>query len=290
MESDILLGLKDIVKIRIIDFCKADKPFIHADRLLDFNVFLYIVSGRMNIWESGKEYVVGEKHAFFLKKGLRHFGTSEIPEGTMWYFIHFHDVQEVENCRLLNNYSPLLMSGEYSEEDYNQYISLPKLLKVNNPNLVERKLNALTQLSKSSDDLRIAFLSYGVMELFFDLYSQERGRLKLDKADIAVRRIILFLENNISKNLNSADISRHIGLNYNYISGTFKKKTGLSIQEYHRKIRMNEAAALLRNSNLNISEVSDRVGFTDPLYFSHVFRKVMGYSPSEYMKQVYFRI
>ncbi|HEX2947325.1 MAG TPA: AraC family transcriptional regulator [Clostridia bacterium] len=287
MGSEILLGLKDIVKIRIIDFCRAERPFIHADRILDFNVFIYIVSGHMKIWENGKEYVVGEKHAFFLKKGLHHLGKSEIPEGTTWYYIHFYDGQDVENSRTMNDYNTLTFSGEFSAEDYNQNIQMPKLLKVNNPKLIERKLNSLHQLFKSSDDFRIAFLSYGTMEVFFDLYIQERNRIKADKADIITRRIISFLENNISQKISSEDISANIGMNYNYISSLFKQKTGMSIQTYHTKIRMNEAAGLLRSSCLNVSEVSNRMGFSDPLYFSHVFRKVTGYSPSEYIKQSY---
>lgn len=287
MGSEILLGLKDIVKIRIIDYCRAERPFIHADRILDFNVFIYIVSGYMKIWENDKEYVVGEKNAFFLKKGLHHFGKSEIPQGTKWYYIHFYDGQDVENSRPMNDYGALALSGEFSAEDYNQYIQLPKLLKVNNSQQIERKLNSLCQLFKSTDDFRIAFLSYGAMEVFFDLYIQERNRIKADKADIITRKIISFLENNISKKVSSADISSHIGMNYNYICSLFRQKTGMSIQSYHTKIRMNEAAGLLRGSCLNVSEVSDRMGFSDPLYFSHVFRKVTGYSPTEYLKQTY---
>jgi AraC-like DNA-binding protein len=288
MGSEILLGLKDIVKIRIIDFCRAERPFIHADRILDFNVFIYIVSGYMKIWENGKEYVVREKHAFFLKKGLHHLGKSEIPEGTTWYYMHFYDGQDFENSRPMNDYNALTFSGEFSAEDYNQYIQLPKLLEVNNPKLIERKLNSLCQLYKSSDDFRIAFLSYGAMEVFFDLYIQERNRTGADKADIIIRKVISFLENNISKKVNSKDISSYIGMNYNYIGSLFKQKTGMSIQSYHTKIRINEAAGLLRSSCLNVSEVSDRMGFSDPLYFSHVFRKVTGYPPSEYIKQSYY--
>jgi AraC-like DNA-binding protein len=40
---------------------------------------------------------------------------------------------------------------------------------------------------------------------------------------------------------------------------------------------------------MNVSEVSCRLGFEDPLYFSRVFKKVIGYSPSDYIKQAYFR-
>ena len=59
--------------------------------------------------------------------------------------------------------------------------------------------------------------------------------------------------------------------------------------DYHEKIRINEAAKLLRNSNMNVSEVSCRLGFEDPLYFSPCSR-VMGYSPSDYIRQAYFRL
>lgn len=354
MDSDILLALRDIVKVRIVDFCKADKPFVHADRVLGFNVFIYIVSGQMKIWENGIEYVINERNAFFLKKGLHHYGRDEIAEGTTWYYIHFHDgyvacgneaggnraewngseengaewneaggneAREngtggtgaeriiarwngargngfeqnaarwngTGNLRELNEYNPLPVAGEFAEEDYDRYIRLPKLIEVDNPKLIERKLDALTKMCKSANDLRMAYLSYGTMELFFDLFIQKRNRPVPDKDDIITRKIILYLESNISRNLSSKEISSHLCMNYNYVSSVFKGKTGMSIMEYHEKIRMNEAARLLMNSNMNISEISDRLGFGDPLYFSRVFKKVMGYSPSDYIKQAYFR-
>ena len=290
MGSEILLGLKDIVKVRIVDFCRADRPFVHADRILDFNVFIYIVSGEMRIWECGTEYIIRERDAFFLKKGLHHYGKHEIPAGTTWYYIHFHGGADDGNVRQLSGYRPVPASGEFTEEDYDQYIRLPKLLKVDNPKLIERKLDALTQMCKSSNDLKMAYLSYGTMELFFDLFNQERSRSELDRGDIITRKIIMFLESNISRKLSSGEISDYMCMNYNYISGVFREKTGMSIMEYHGKIRINEAARLLRNSNMNVSEVSGRLGFEDPLYFSRVFKKVMGYSPSDYIKQAYFRL
>ena len=124
----------------------------------------------------------------------------------------------------------------------------------------------------------------------FDLFNQERSRSELDRGDVITRRIIMFLESNVSRRLSSGEISDHICMNYNYISGVFREKTGMSIMEYHAKIRINEAARLLRNSNMNVSEVSSRLGFEDPLYFSRVFKKVTGYSPSDYIKQAYFRV
>ena len=60
-----------------------------------------------------------------------------------------------------------------------------------------------------------------------------------------------------------------------------KKATNLSASQYIRKIRLNEAMELLKNGDLNVSEVSYQVGFGSPSYFIKCFREEYGYSPGE---------
>ena len=65
----------------------------------------------------------------------------------------------------------------------------------------------------------------------------------------------------------------------------FKEITGATPHAYLIKIRLDKACYLLSNTSLNISEISDMTGFSDPLYFSRMFRKKFGIPPREYRKK-----
>ena len=65
-----------------------------------------------------------------------------------------------------------------------------------------------------------------------------------------------------------------------------KSITGLSPNELIRDIRIKKACELLRNKNMQVSEVAYAVGFTDPKYFSLIFKKVKGISPKKYVESL----
>jgi len=72
------------------------------------------------------------------------------------------------------------------------------------------------------------------------------------------------------------------GVHPNYLTQTFRKQTGLSCMQYLAQLRMEKAKELLRETDLKISDVSVRVGYENPLYFSSYFKKWVGVYPSEF--------
>ncbi|MBL4644065.1 MAG: helix-turn-helix transcriptional regulator, partial [Flavobacteriaceae bacterium] len=60
----------------------------------------------------------------------------------------------------------------------------------------------------------------------------------------------------------------------------------LSPSEYIRSIRLKRARTLLKNRNINISEVAYSVGFSNPKYFSTSFKKYFGQSPSAFVAEI----
>lgn len=78
------------------------------------------------------------------------------------------------------------------------------------------------------------------------------------------------------------DIAGYFHLDLNYISRLFKKKTGKNLKDYLTEKRMEKALYLLANTDLKIYEISEASGYMDYFYFTRVFRKFTGLTPSEW--------
>ena len=87
---------------------------------------------------------------------------------------------------------------------------------------------------------------------------------------------------NIDHHLTVAEIARAGQCSSTTATRLFVRFTGLSIVAWSRRRRMQEAALLLRTSSLRVNEVAQRVGYTDPLYFSRVFTAIHDVPPSHY--------
>lgn len=74
--------------------------------------------------------------------------------------------------------------------------------------------------------------------------------------------------------------------NRNKVCGHIKNETGMTFSETLNSIRLNHACDLLQNSRLSIGQISDKVGYSSLRYFSDVFKKHIGLTPSEYKKSI----
>lgn len=77
-------------------------------------------------------------------------------------------------------------------------------------------------------------------------------------------------------------VCNYLHISAGYFSSIFKKETKMTFVNYLMHIRMEEAKSLLRTTDLKAFEIADKVGYTDPNYFSFSFRKQVGISPKEY--------
>ncbi len=77
-------------------------------------------------------------------------------------------------------------------------------------------------------------------------------------------------------------ISQNVLMNASYLSSIFKKEKGISISQYITKLRMEKAKEFLTNDQLTLKEIAERIGYNDVFYFSKVFKRYFGVSPSSY--------
>lgn len=98
----------------------------------------------------------------------------------------------------------------------------------------------------------------------------------------AVESMTAYAERHLTEPLSVRQLADVGGCSPATAERLFAKHTGSSVSVWIRGARMREAASLLRGSGLRVGEVARAVGFTDPLYFSRVFRAAFGVPPSRY--------
>ena len=99
-----------------------------------------------------------------------------------------------------------------------------------------------------------------------------------------VRACVDYVETHIFERIRVKDIADEAGYTENYISRCFKAEMGLSLFEYINQQKIETAKAILKDNTISIAELSDRLSFSNPSYFSAVFKKVTGLTPVEYQR------
>lgn len=118
-------------------------------------------------------------------------------------------------------------------------------------------------------------------------YCKAVKKLSLKNYNYLTQKAIEYIRKNIDSDLSLEAISKAIDVNPYVLSRQFKKETKQNITEYINIQRINEAVYIMENKNISITDIAYMVGFNDINYFSKVFKKLKGMTPSEYRKDKY---
>ncbi|MCC3373247.1 response regulator [Cohnella sp. REN36] len=102
------------------------------------------------------------------------------------------------------------------------------------------------------------------------------------ESERSIRDIVQYLDDHYFEDVSLVDIATRFYLDPSYLSKLFKTVTDENFIEYVTRKRMEKACELLRSPNRKISEISELVGYENQRYFSQVFKKFTGHTPSEY--------
>ena len=126
-----------------------------------------------------------------------------------------------------------------------------------------------------------------VFQLLSSAVLQEMLRLKEEKALRESRPIAEakhYIQQHFHESIRLEDVSNAVGFNATYFSALFKKETGQNFVDYLTALRINKSKALLCREGLSVQDVAEMVGYSDLKYFSRLFKKITGVSPSDYKK------
>ena len=125
--------------------------------------------------------------------------------------------------------------------------------------------------------------SYLMELLYFIVYTLYRETPEEETSDQDEFSMITeFLNEHIEEQITLDLITKKFAINRNKLNALFVKNSSMTCMNYLQKLRIDLAKILLSKTEIPISEVSARVGFADPNYFTKLFKKNTGVTPSKY--------
>lgn len=129
-------------------------------------------------------------------------------------------------------------------------------------------------------------LSLGELQRLFTAFAEESGRyigvLRKDCQQGGIQHIRAYIEQHAAENISLKSIAARFYMNPVYLGQLFRKTYGVYFNEFLLKLRVQEAKRLLRQTDLRIYEIAERVGFGSSDYFVTQFEKMAHATPSEY--------
>jgi len=117
-----------------------------------------------------------------------------------------------------------------------------------------------------------------VLQRFFEMLLYE---VDTSQFEPRVKTTIRFITNNFSDAIGIADAAKNVHLTPNYLGILFKQEVGVTFRDYLNTVRLNQAEDMLRAGDGGITEVALKCGFKDVFYFSRLFKKYKGVTPTD---------
>jgi two-component system response regulator YesN len=144
----------------------------------------------------------------------------------------------------------------------------------------------------SSEDIELVFKANTIDELaqllrgfLFKLLALTQSLRKSGK-NVVVEKIKDYIHGNYGSNITLETIAAEVFLSPVYLSFLFKQVESMNITDYITHVRIEQAKSLLTTTNGKTYEIANMVGYQDDKYFSRIFKKRVGMTPSEYRSQI----
>lgn len=276
--------------IVITRFEEVDFNHVHSHNFIEI---AYVSSGKGIHIIGDKQYTVTKGDLFIINYDVTHEFRS-IPEFKDGPLVIYNCIFKSEfldksliSSRCFSDISHIFLFNSFFEEETagNDI----KLLGKDNIEIEElyEKMYLLYQMKTYGyQELLRAYLMELLVKIFI-LYRQSESSENREREKTYFDNVILFMKEHYKQDIKLDDLAAMAFLSRNYFCSSFKECTGVTVLEFIQKRRIEEACHLLKNKNRKLIEVAEAVGYRDLKFFSKVFKKITGKTPSEYRKSIY---
>ena len=121
--------------------------------------------------------------------------------------------------------------------------------------------------------------------LLYILYMLGKQTNNANSTNDYLQNAVTYITANYNTEIHIKELADACNLSQSHFMYLFKEEIGMTPLAYQQTLRIKDTMSALISTKLNIAEIAAQVGYQDPLYFSRVFKKLVGVSPREYRKQ-----
>ena len=156
--------------------------------------------------------------------------------------------------------------------------------------LLQSMLREQERMDGYSPDIILSQLNLLLLELLRALDAPTAGKLQASNAihseNEIIRQAQQFISTHIREKLSVPLVARQVDVSPSYLTALFHKNLQISPGEYIRRIKLQESKQMIRENNLNFTEIAAELQYSTVHHFSRQFKEKFGITPTEYAKSV----
>lgn len=230
-------------------------------------ILLYCIDGEGSVELNNKVYVLKANTFFIIPKNIPHRYFSSLKNPWSIYWMHFSGV----NSRMI--YERSLVDGLHEVH------SIPF-----EQNRIDIFNQIYTMLEESFGTKEMEIMNFRLLYFVTSLIYYKEINPSVYNRD-AVSNSISFMKDNLDKKLTVNQLADQQKISLSHYLRIFKQKTGISPIAYYNQLKIQQSCQYLYFTDKSIKEICTVLGIDDQYYFSRLFSKLIGTSPSEYRKK-----
>lgn len=281
-----LSNLISINKIVTIHYFEFDKNFRTIGELHNFWEIVYAEKESILCTADGVEIPLMQGEILFHKPNEFHTLSANGKSAPNVFILSF--VCKSESINFFENkkfsLAPHLVKFIYSIlEEGKKTFDIP----YSDPNL--KKMKLLSRPTLGGEQLIKNYLEIFLINLLREQTETAQGNTTFlpwkELSTKPVDDVTAVLQENIYASLTINDICNKTAYSKAYLFRIFKAKTGKTIMNYYIELKINQAKQLLRENELSVREISEKLAFNTPNYFTKTFKRITGLTPLSYKKR-----
>lgn len=293
------IQLDHLPKIHLVDEAEIGPPYIHRQRQMPEYILYIIRQGEMHLEENGVQRVLKPGDLYLLDPQYVHKGV-KATQCTYFYIHFFHShierieylaLQDVVAQQMVKRKGTLQKDTQIIKGEVLDTVLLPKYWHIENVadqvQIYGILQQAIHEVYRSMENYPIV-CACKVQEVFIAIgrsfLTTQIGQLTnvLPQSYYKVQQIQDWLNCAYAKEITGELLEVTFEGNFDYMNRIFKKVTGQTIFQYLTHIRIEHAKRLLQQTTMHTGIIGEKVGYPDAYYFSKVFKKQVGLSPTAY--------